>query len=109
MKLSHLTTKEKGDLMAPVFVDAFRYPTYLLDLVKLRSHPPAYVIYRPQEVIDKWQEERWQYMLNFKNSKGEIVMSEKDNGDLSIHDEVLKESFEKKISLEEAKKKEEEK
>lgn len=44
-------------------------------------------------------------MLNFKNANGEIVMTEKDNGDLSIHDEVLKESIQEKVSLEEAKKK----
>lgn len=41
-------------------------------------------------------------MLNFKNANGEVVMSEKDNGQLVIHDEVLKESLENKLSLEEA-------
>jgi hypothetical protein len=41
-------------------------------------------------------------MLEFKNSKGEVVMTEKDNGDLSYHDDVLKESLENKVSLEEA-------
>lgn len=44
-------------------------------------------------------------MLNFKNANGEIVMTEKDNGDLSIHDDILKESLKEQISLEEAAKK----
>lgn len=44
------------------------------------------------------------HMLNFKNANGEIVMSEKDNGELAIHDEALKESMEKQIDLAEAKK-----
>lgn len=43
-------------------------------------------------------------MLNFKNKSGEIVMTEKDNGKLSIHDEVLKESLEQEIELAEARK-----
>lgn len=43
-------------------------------------------------------------MLEFKNSKGEVVMSEKDNGSLEIHDEALKESMEKGITLEEVRK-----
>lgn len=46
-------------------------------------------------------------MLNFKNASGEIVMTEKDNGDLTIHDAVLKESLTEKISLKEAKEKQE--
>lgn len=47
---------------------------------------------------------RWETMLNFKNKSGEIVMTEKDNGKLSIHDEVLKESLEQEIELAEARK-----
>ena len=54
---------------------------------------------------DKYANWRCYNMLNFKNSKGEIVMTEKDNGDLSIHDDVLKESLNEKVTLEEAKKK----
>lgn len=45
------------------------------------------------------------FMLDFKNASGEIVMSEKDNGKLEIHDEALKESIENQLDLEEAKKK----
>lgn len=35
-------------------------------------------------------------MLRFKNQKGEVVMTEKDNGKLEIHDEKLRESFAQK-------------
>lgn len=44
-------------------------------------------------------------MLNFKNASGEIVMTEKDNGKLAIHDEALKESLEGLVTLQEAKEK----
>lgn len=61
----------------------------------------------PSPTEKRW-EARWKHMLNFKNSEGEIVMKEHDNGKLSIYDEVLKESLEHGLSLEEAKKKAEE-
>lgn len=58
-----------------------------------------------QKYNELYVERMLEFMLNFKNSNGEIVMSEKDNGKLEIHDEALKESIEGNISLEEAKKK----
>ena len=51
------------------------------------------------------KERNLKFMLNFKNASGEIVMTEKDNGQLEIHDELLKESLENNLELEEAKKK----
>jgi hypothetical protein len=46
---------------------------------------------------------RCSHMLNFKNASGEIVMTEKDNGKLVIHDAALKESLEQEKRLEECK------
>lgn len=71
------------------------------------QHSIKWVRYNPISRIlcadEKTQIERMKYfMLDFKNAKGEIVMSEADNGDLAIHDEVLKESLEKQLSLKEA-------
>lgn len=67
-----------------------------------RMMAPIYSLGNSHQI---WLRGRVNHMLNFKNGKGEIVMTEKDNGDLSIHDEVLKESLKENISLEEAKKK----
>jgi hypothetical protein len=77
-----------------VYGKAFRDHMYLK-----REMAPIWSLGR---AYSKWFERRYQHMLEFKNAKGEIVMTEKDNGELNIHDEVLKESLENKLSLEEA-------
>lgn len=67
-----------------------------------RMMAPIYTLGNSHQI---WLRGRVNHMLNFKNAKGEIVMTEKDNGDLSIHDEVLKEALEKGLTIEEAKRK----